>query len=139
MRFTLPKLFLVVTLAALACAGLTLRTRFWAELIFSGTMLLFLVTGLLSFGRSGRARVSSLAFASIGAGYLLLVSCNVFSPIRDLLLTNRALILAGRTLHVPAYEPPNVPGPGFGGGGGGFQVADPGGSPSSGSAAQGCS
>ncbi len=57
MRFTLPKLFFVVTLAALACSGLTLRTRFWVELIFSITVLLFLVTGLLAVGRSGRARV----------------------------------------------------------------------------------
>jgi hypothetical protein len=138
MRFTLPKLFLVVTLAALACAGLTLRTRFWVELIFSITVLLFLVTGLLAVGRSGRARISSLAFASVGGGYLLLVSCNVFSPIRDLLLTNRALIVAGRALHVPAYEPPNAPGSGWGGGGGGgFQVADPGGSANGGSSAGG--
>ncbi len=122
MRFTLPKLFLVVTLAALACAGLTLRTRFWAELILSLSVLLFLVTGLLAVGRSGRARVSSLAFALVGGGYLLVVSCNTFIPIRDLLLTNRALVLAGRTLHVSADEP--LVGGGFGGGGGGFQVAD---------------
>ena len=69
-------------------AGLTLRTRFWVESIFTGTVLLFLVTGLLAFGRSGRARVSSLAFALFGGGYLLLVMCSVFSPIRDLLLTD---------------------------------------------------
>jgi hypothetical protein len=106
MRFTLPKLFLAVTLAALACAGLTLRTRFWAEFIFSLTVLLFLASGVLAVGRSGRARVSSLAFALFGGGYLLLVCCNTFSPIRDLLLTNRVLVLVGEALQISTQAPP---------------------------------
>jgi hypothetical protein len=132
MRFTLPKLFLVVTLAALACAGLTLRTRFWAEFIFSLGALLFALTALLAVGRSGRARVSSLAFALVGGGYLLLVSCNAFSPIRDLLLTNRALVLAGRALHVSAIDYAGVlAGSGHGWSGGAFQVEDSSGGSSS--------
>jgi hypothetical protein len=106
MRFTLPKLFLVVTLAALACAGLTLRTRLWAESIFTGTVVLFLVTGLLAVGRSGRVRVSSLAFAFFGGGYLLLVMCSEFSPVRDLLLTNRALVFVGEAMQISTQAPP---------------------------------
>ena len=57
---------------------------------------------------------------------MLLVLCNTFTPIRDLLVTNRALVLAGTALHVSADEVVGVTPLGGGGGGGGFQMADPG-------------
>jgi hypothetical protein len=42
-----------------------------------------------------------LAFALTGSGYLLLVTCTIFAPLRDSLLTSRALNLAARALNVP--------------------------------------
>ena len=100
MRFTLCKLFLGVTMAALASAGMTLHTRLWAEAIVSFSILLYIAVAILAFRRGGQARAFRIAFAAVGGGYLLLVLCNTFTPIRDLLVTNRALVLAGQALHV---------------------------------------
>jgi hypothetical protein len=104
MQFTLSKMLIAIAMVALACAGLTLRTPLWTESIFSVTVLLYIVTGLAAVGRSGRARISSLAFAFFGGGYLLVVSCNAFSPLRDLLLTNRAIVQAAKLLSVPTVD-----------------------------------
>ncbi len=133
MRFTLCKLFLVVTMAALASAGMTLHTRLWAEAIVSFSVVLYAAVAILAFRRVGESRAFRTAFAVVGGTYLLLVLCNTFSPIRDLLITNRALVRLGGILNVPTDEPMNFGGGGggfggggLGGGGGGFQVADPG-------------
>ena len=90
MRFTLCKLFLGVTLAALASAGMTLHIRLWAEAIVSFSILLYIAVAILAFRIGGQARAFRIAFAAVGGGYLLLVLCNTFTPIRDLLVTNRA-------------------------------------------------
>ena len=100
MRFTLCKLFLGVTMAALASAGMTLHTRLWAEAIVSFSIVLYTAVAILAFRSGGQARAFRIAFAAVGGGYLLLVLCNTFTPIRDLLVTNRALVLAGRSLQV---------------------------------------
>ena len=60
---------------------------------------------ILAFRSGGQARAFRIAFAAVGGGYLLLVLCNTFTPIRDLLVTNRALVLAGQALHVPTQPP----------------------------------
>jgi|SRR5436190_5575567 len=101
MRFTLCKLFLGVTMAALASAGMTLHTRLWAEAIVSFSILLYIAVAILAFRGGGQARAFRIAFAAVGGGYLLLVLCNTFTPIRDLLVTNRVLVLAGQAFHVP--------------------------------------
>ena len=98
MRFTLCNLFLGVTMAALASAGMTLHTRLWAEAIVSFSVLLYIAEAILSFRGGGQARAFRIAFAAVGGGYLLLVLCNTFTPIRDLLVTNRALVLAGQAM-----------------------------------------
>ena len=100
MRFTLCKLFLGITMAALASAGMTLHTRLWAEAIVSFSIVLYTAVAILAFRRGGEARAFRIAFAAVGGGYLLLVLCNTFTPIRDLLVTNRALVLAGRALQL---------------------------------------
>ena len=56
MRFTLCKLFLGVTMAALASAGMTLRTRLWAEAIFSFSILLYIAVAILAFRSGDQAR-----------------------------------------------------------------------------------
>ena len=100
MRFTLCKLFLGVTMVALASAGMTLHTRLWAEAIVSFSILLYIAVAILAFRGGGQARAFRIAFAAVGGCYLLLVLCNTFTPIRDLLVTNRALVLAGRALQL---------------------------------------
>ena len=100
MRFTLCKLFLGVTMAALASAGMTLHTRLWAEAIVSFSVVLYAAVAILSFRGGGQVRAFRVAFAVVGGGYLLLVLCNMFTPIRDLLVTNRVLVLAGRSLRL---------------------------------------
>jgi hypothetical protein len=100
MRFTLCKLFLGVTMAGLASAGMTLHTRLWAEAIVTFSIVLYAAVAILAFRSGGQARAFRITFAAVGGGYLLLVLCNTFSPIRNLLVTNRALVLAGQSLQV---------------------------------------
>ena len=102
MRFTLCKLFLGVTLAALASAGMTLHNRGWTEAIVSFSIALFTAVAILAFRRGGDGRAFRATFAAVGAIYLLLTLCNLFTPIRDLMITNRALVAAGRALTIPA-------------------------------------
>jgi hypothetical protein len=120
MRFTLCKLFLGVTMAALASAGMTLHTRLWAEAIVSFSIIMYAAVAILAFRRGCDSRAFRTAFATVGGFYLMLVFCNTFSPIRDLLITNRVIVRVGEALNLSTYES-------FGGGfgGGGFQLADP--------------
>ena len=104
MRFTLCKLFLGVTMAALASAGMTLHTRLWAEAIVSFSIVLYTVVAIWRSAAAENPGHSVLPSAAVGGGYLLLVLCNVFSPIRDLLITNRALVSAGQSLQVSAIN-----------------------------------
>ena len=108
MRFTLCKLFLGVTMAALASAGMTLHTRLWAEAIVSFSILLYIAVAILAFRGSGQARAFRIAFAAVGGGYLLLVMCNTFTPIRELLITNRVLVLTGQAMEIPTAPPPST-------------------------------
>ena len=101
MRFTLPKLFFAVTMAALACAGLTMRSRGWAETIVTLSVVMFAIVGLTAIASAGRLRVFRVAFALIGGGYMLVVMCSLLSPLRDSLLTTRALVMTAKGLKVP--------------------------------------
>ena len=49
-----------------------------------------------------KAGHSAPSFAAVGGGYLLLVLCNTFTPIRDLLITNRVLVLTGQAMEIPS-------------------------------------
>jgi hypothetical protein len=106
-------------MAALASAGMTLHTRLWAEAIVSFSIVLYAAVAILSFRGGGQAQAFRVAFAVVGGGYLLLVLCNMFTPIRDLLVTNRALVLAGRSLQIQTTDPikATTGGGGFGAGG----------------------
>jgi len=108
MRFTLCKMFLGVTMAALASAGMTLHTRLWAEAIVSFSVVLYVAVAILAFRGGGQVRAFRVAFAAVGGGYLLLVLCNTFTPIRDLLVTNRALVLAGQAMEISTAPPPST-------------------------------
>ena len=112
MRFTLPKLFLAVMLVALACAGMTLRTRWWAESIVSLTVLMFVAVAISAAIQGGRFRAVGLTFSAVGAGYILLSTCSILYPLRSCLLTDRSLILAANSLQVPVQPLP--PGPVYG-------------------------
>jgi hypothetical protein len=102
MRFSLPKLFMVVTLAALACAGMTLRTRWWADSIVSLTALLFVAVAIAAFQSSDQSRAFRFAFATVGILYLLVTINGTFLlSFRDSLLTSRTLVLAAQALDIP--------------------------------------
>ena len=63
---------------------------------------------ILAVRSGGQARAFRAAFAAVGGGYLLLVLCNTFTPIRDLLVTNRALGLAGQAMEISTAPPPST-------------------------------
>ena len=73
MRFTLPKLFLAVMVAAVACAGLFSPTYCWTAAIVSITISLFAITAIHAIGLRGPERVFAITFALAGTAYLLLV------------------------------------------------------------------
>ncbi len=121
MRFTLSKLFLAVAMVALACAGLIGRNRWWAESIVTLSIVLYVAVALLSIGRDMKTKIFRIAFSAIGGGYLLLVL--YAEPIRQVLLTDHLLTIAGKSLQVPLSDGDTssqgrAPSPGFGGGGG---------------------
>jgi hypothetical protein len=96
-RFKLSKLFLVVSMVALACAGMTLRTRWWAESILALTVLLFVVIAIRTIGQRGRDRAFAVSFSAVGLGYLLLLS----SAFGDSVITNIPLGLSAKALGIP--------------------------------------
>jgi hypothetical protein len=100
MHFTLSKLLIAIAMVALACAGLTIRTRGWADGIVSFTLFLYLVIGIRAVGLRGRDRAVSITFSLVGIGYILLISCNLFD-LRESLATKYPLALLAKAFHVP--------------------------------------
>src|SRR5262245_8674370 len=111
MRFTLCKMFLAVTLLALASAGMTLRTNWWAISIVSLSVVLYVTLAITTIGLRGQARAFRLAAAPVGAGYLILILSSVFAPLRALLVTDKILVLLASTIHAP---PPSIVLPAYG-------------------------
>jgi len=101
MRFTLCKLFLAVTLLGLACAGMTLRTNWWAISIVSLSIVLYIALAITTIGLRGQARAFRLSAAIAGSGYLLLILSPVFAPLRALLVTDKILVILASTIHAP--------------------------------------
>jgi hypothetical protein len=93
MRFTLPKLFLVVAMTALACAGMLSPTHGWASSIVSLTVALFVVTAIRAIGLRGRERAFVITFAIVGGSYLLAATCFQSRSIARALVTNYPLAL----------------------------------------------
>ena len=78
MRFSLSKLFLVVTIAAVACVVIY-RSHYWTDAIVIPTALLFATMMAASaFGMRGRARAMALAFTLVGGGYLVVALTSVW-------------------------------------------------------------
>jgi hypothetical protein len=101
MKFTLSKLFLAVTMAALAFAGMKWRTRWWADGIMTSTVLLYALVAVRAINLKGSERAFAIAFAIFGSGYLLLVMSSVFSNIAHLLATNRIICEVAKAVDVP--------------------------------------
>ncbi len=107
MRFSLFKLLLAVAMVAVACGGLMGRTRWWAIAIFSATLLLFVAVAVRGIRFDGRGRAAALTFAIVGMGYLLM---SMIQPVRDLLVTQQALVALGRSLYVSTQmQTPVIP------------------------------
>jgi hypothetical protein len=88
MQFTLPKLFLAVTLTAIACAGMLSPTHLWTNLIATLTIGMFGLTAIRAIGLRRRERIFAIVFAIAGFGYLLLALSPVTKPVARTLVTN---------------------------------------------------
>jgi hypothetical protein len=75
MQFTLSKLFVIVTMAALATAALLSATHWWARAIATLTVALYAVSAIRAIRLVGRERVFLVTFAAFGSGYLALALC----------------------------------------------------------------
>jgi hypothetical protein len=106
MRFTLKYLFVAVAMLALACAGMTYRTRGWTNTVITVTLGMYAVALIAALGSSGRQRVSAFAFAFTGAGYVLFMAFDGLAAIRDSLLTNYVLGAAWTAFVPPDGQPP---------------------------------
>jgi hypothetical protein len=100
MQFTLSKMLIAIAMVALACAGLTMRTAGWSDGIMTLSLLMYLVVAIRAVGLHGRDRASAITFSLVGAGYLLLISCNA-SDLRQSLATKYPLALLAKAWHVP--------------------------------------
>ncbi len=120
MRFTLPKLFLAVAMAALACAGMFSPTHGLASAVVTLTVALFIVIAIRTIGLRGRERAFAITFAIVGSVYLLLATGFQSRTISRALMTNYPLALfaiaqermpiaTGPTYYTaPAYYAPAV-------------------------------
>jgi len=100
MRFTLSKLFVVVTILALASAGMTLRTVGWDAAIVTLSIALFVAAAIRAATVRGADRAFLVAFAAVGGFYLLMATSTIFHGLRELLVTNYPLAIAARELRI---------------------------------------
>jgi hypothetical protein len=105
MQFTLSKMLIAIAMVALACAGLTMRTAGWADGIMTLSLLIYLVVAIRAVGLHGRDRANAITFSLVGAGYLLLISCNA-SDLRQSLAIKYPLVLLAKAFRVPIESPP---------------------------------
>lgn len=105
MHFSLSKLFLAVTMAALACAGMLSPTHLWSTSITSLTIALFTLTAIRAIGLAGRERAFAITFALVGSGYLLLAIAGV----NETLITNYSLALLADARHITHSQRPFPP------------------------------
>jgi hypothetical protein len=101
MQFSLSKMFVAMLMLGIAFAGMTFCSRWWAHGILIFSALLYLFMAIRAIASQGLIRATSLAFALAGGGYLLLNAFGIFSPMRDMLLTNQALIAVGKVWYHP--------------------------------------
>jgi hypothetical protein len=108
MRFTLSKLFLAVTLIALACAGMTIRNRLWAHGILTLTVIWHAGVLIRAFCIHGSQRAFALAFSVVGITYLLLALSTILPTIGNSLITGDILVAsynATSSPDSPRYDP----------------------------------
>jgi hypothetical protein len=98
MQFTLWKLFLAVTMLALACAGLTFHSEGWASGIMSLTFLLYVAAAVRAICLQGRQRAVALSFLLAGVAYLTLVFTNIAPAVRSAMIANDLLEAAYRVV-----------------------------------------
>jgi hypothetical protein len=105
MRFSLLKLLLAVTLAALACAGMMLHTRWSAEAMVAITIGLFAVTAVRAVGMRGRDRAFAIAFSVVGFTYLFLSGSTLFPQIEQWSITNHLLYRLAKAMNIVQQFP----------------------------------
>ena len=114
MQFTLWKLFLAVTLLALACAGLTFHSEGWAGGIMSLTLLMFVAAAVQVICLQGRQQAVALSFLLAGVAYLTLIFTNIAPVVRSAMIVNDLLEAAYRVVPKSLSEtipeiPPSYP------------------------------
>jgi hypothetical protein len=71
MRFSLKRLFLISTLAALACAALIFASPWWGAVCFTASVVLILASFVLAYAATGATRAFWIGVAIFGCGYWL--------------------------------------------------------------------
>jgi hypothetical protein len=71
MRFSLKRLFLITTVAALACAAMVFANPWWGAVCFTASVLLILASFVLAYAATGATRAYWIGVAIFGSGYWL--------------------------------------------------------------------
>jgi len=69
MRFSLRYLFLITTLAAVACATLIFANPWWGAVCFTASVVLILASFVLAYAATDARRAFWIGFAVFGCGY----------------------------------------------------------------------
>jgi hypothetical protein len=109
MQFTLPKLFLIVALTAVACAAMLSPTHPWATAIATLTIVMFGFAAIRAIQSRARDRVFAIVFATAGFGYLLLALSPATSPVGRSLVTNYPIAWFVTMRDPQLFAPPALP------------------------------
>ena len=90
MRLSLASLLIATAVFGLLLAGIAWPNQFWAEIVFSVTLLCLTAAALAAAALPPDRRWFWIGFSVVGLGYLMLA--NYFDGARPLLLTHRALV-----------------------------------------------
>jgi len=83
MRFSLKYLFLITTLAALACAALIFASPWWSAICFTASVGLILASFVLAYAAIGAARAYWIGFAVLGCGYWMVLELPIAHSLSD--------------------------------------------------------
>src|SRR5690349_21260811 len=98
MRFTLGKLFLAVAILSLGFAGIFYRNHFWACLVLSATLVMFIGCGMSVTKTSDAKQARTIWFLIVGVFYLLLTTSPLLGDYGQYAVTNYPLAALARAL-----------------------------------------
>ena len=84
MRFSLKRLFLITTLAALACAAMIFANPWWGAICFTASVVLILASFVLAHAATGATRAFWIGVAIFGCGYWLVLRLPITNDVLGL-------------------------------------------------------